>query len=105
MSTVYVLQAILLLAAITFLLRAVPFFMPKCLLEHPLFRDMANFMPLVVMVILVLSAFENASFFSHQKQIAIIAGIGMVVTFHLWFRNTLLSILSGVFIHIVILNA
>jgi len=104
MSSTYVMAAIVAMAVVTFALRVVPFILPKGVLQHPFSKQVAGFMPLVIMVILVADAFKTVPLSTNPDALALVIGIFTVAVMQYRFRIPLMSILAGVAIHIAILN-
>ena len=104
MNTSYILVAIVGMAAVTFLLRALPFVVPKAFVEQPIARRVAEFMPLLIMVILVTHAFKSVGMMPSVQVSAVAVGIGVVALLQYLWRLPLLSIATGLIVHIYLLN-
>ncbi len=104
MDNAYVLAAIAVMALVTFLLRLTPFIMPQTILNRPITRNIADFTPLMIMVLLVTDAFKGQSPDDLDAILPLVLGIGTVAAIQFWLRIPLISILVGVAVHIAALN-
>jgi branched-subunit amino acid transport protein AzlD len=100
----YVLGAILAMAAVTILCRATPFlfFMRR---RPPAIVDFLQvYIPPMIMTVLVLGSYKSLSFAEAPYGAPeLIAGVA-VAGFHLWKRNTLLSILGGTALYMLLIR-
>lgn len=101
MNSAYVAQVILAMAVVTFALRAVPFVLPKRFFEITLVQRSAKSMPLLIMILLVLNAFDGATFVLSGTAIPLLGGIATVAVLQLTLRVSLVSIIGGVAVHIL----
>lgn len=94
------LLAVLLMGAITFVLRAAPVLLPKAWLQSPLLRALNRALPLCVMALLLLSSLAIGtapqSPQSPHLLIAQILALACVWLTYRWRRNVLLSMVVGV---------
>lgn len=104
MDTIYVLTAIAVMAVSTFVVRLAPFILPKAILQTPLAKHIADFTPLVIMVLLVTNAFKGHAPNDLDSILPIAVGIAVVAATQIWLRIPLISILAGVLAHILLLN-
>jgi branched-subunit amino acid transport protein AzlD len=104
MNTDYIITAIILMAAITIALRAVPFLLPQGLFTHRLVQNIAKLMPLLIMVTLVAHSFQNATWSLSGSVTPIAAGVISTALMQYFVKVPLLSILVGLTIHITLLN-
>lgn len=104
MSTNYIIAAIIVMAAITIALRAVPFLLPQGLFTRPLVQNIAKLMPLLIMVTLVAHSFQNATWALTGSAPAIAAGVISTALMQYFIKLPLLSILVGVSTHIALVN-
>ncbi|GEM_PF-5321378 len=100
MDNHYVLCVILVLSVITFVLRAIPFLLPKQFFEKPLVAEMAKVMPLLIMVTLVLHAFDDVTLAFEGPAVPLLIGIAAVAGLHLFLKRAFLSIVGGVAVYI-----
>ena len=86
---------IVLMSAITFATRALPFVFFRSR-KPPRFLSMIEEqIPPAIMVILVFFSVKDIQISSWPYGIPQLSGIAVVVTLHLWMRNPMLSILAG----------
>lgn len=97
----YVIAAVLVTAAITWALRALPFVAIAPLRESGTVRYLSTRMPAGVMVILVLYCLRDLPV-TEARVMAPIAALAATVGLHLWRRNALLSILGGTGVHVLL---
>lgn len=103
-DTVYVYGGIALVAAGTFLMRALPFLAGRWLTRERWIRHMGLVLPLAIMVLLILqTAYQSAM--SYEKG-GIAEILSLVLTFILQWnvKNSLLSIFSGAALYVVLRN-
>ncbi|MFH8607174.1 branched-chain amino acid transporter permease [Streptomyces sp. NPDC018029] len=97
----YAIAAVLVTAAVTWALRALPFAALVPLRESGTVQYLAARMPAGVMVILVLYCLRDLPL-AGRSALAPIAAVAVTVGLHLWRRNALLSILGGTAVHVVL---
>ncbi|MGW9043319.1 branched-chain amino acid transporter permease [Streptomyces lydicus] len=97
--TVLALAAILVTAAVTWALRAVPFAARAPLRASATVQYRSTRMPAGVMVILVVSCLHDLPG-PHVRVLGPLATPAVTLTLHLWRRNALLSILGGTAVHV-----
>ncbi|MFD8596551.1 branched-chain amino acid transporter permease [Kitasatospora sp. NPDC059646] len=97
----YVLAGLLVMFAVTLLLRAAPFVLLGRLRESGLLRFLAVTMPAGVMVILTVYTLRDVPLAGAGP-----AAAGLVATLglHLWRRNALLSIVAGTAVYMLALH-
>ena len=93
--------AILVMAAIIFLTRLLPFLLfarrkPPALLSYLEWN-----IPPLVMLLLVIYCLKDVRWAGAPHGLPEIAGVGLVVLLHLWRRNALLSIAGGTMLYMV----
>lgn len=93
-STKYAIALILVMAAITQLLRFLPFALfAKCTPKAVLY--LGKVLPAATMAMLVVYCLKNVSFIGGSHGIPEAVAVLLVVALHKWRHNTLLSILGG----------
>ena len=93
-----------LMGAITWGLRALPFFFKDWLNAHPLVDYIKTRFPLLMMLILVVYASE-AYKTQHWADIqTAVLCMGLTAVLQLFFRNALLSLFVGVALYVVMVN-
>lgn len=95
MTDLHPVWLIAVIAAVTALLR----FLPFCIFagrETPTFVTyLGKVLPFAVMGMLVIYCLRNISFFASPHGIPELISVALVAVLHLWKRNTLLSIIGG----------
>ena len=98
----YVLAAVLVSAAVTWALRAVPFALLAPLRRSPLVPYLGATMPVGVMVVLVVHTLRDTPVLdpvaAAPTAMALVATVGL----HLWRHNVVLSIAGGTLVHVVL---
>ncbi|MGW1835895.1 branched-chain amino acid transporter permease [Streptomyces sp. NPDC002067] len=94
----YAIAAILVSAAVTWGLRALPFAALTPLRNSTTARYLATRMPAGVMVILLVYALRDVPV-THASALAPLTALAVTIGLHLWRRNALLSILGGTAVH------
>lgn len=91
---------IIMIAIITFLLRAFPFLVFSNRNEmNPVLLRMQKDLPIAVMILLVIYCIKNISFASPSNWLPQILSVCLVSIIHIKQKNVLLSILSGTFFY------
>ncbi|MFD9816966.1 branched-chain amino acid transporter permease [Streptomyces sp. NPDC059080] len=97
-DTRYAVAAVLVAAAVTWGLRALPFAVLTPLRASGTVRYLSTRMPAGVMVILLAYCLRDVPV-THARALAPLAALAVTVGLHLWRRNALLSILGGTAVH------
>ncbi|MEU0742659.1 AzlD domain-containing protein [Streptomyces sp. NPDC006134] len=97
----YVIAAVLVAAAVTWALRALPFAALVPLRDSAIVQYLSTRMPAGVMLILVVYCLRDLPL-THTRALAPSAALAVTVGLHLWRRNALLSILGGTAVHVVL---
>ncbi|MCX4835475.1 AzlD domain-containing protein [Streptomyces sp. NBC_01016] len=100
-DTTYAIAAVLVTAAVTWALRALPFAALAPLRESATVQYLSRRMPAGVMVILVVYCLRDLPV-TEVGAVAPLAALAVTVGLHLWRRNALLSILGGTVVHVVL---
>lgn len=100
-DTGYAVAAILVTAAVTWSLRALPFAAPAPLRASATVRYLSTRMPAGVMVVLVVYCLRDLPV-SESRAVAPLAALAVTVGVHLWRRNALLSIFAGTAVHVAL---
>lgn len=93
---------VLVSAAITWALRALPFAVLAPMRRSRVVRYLSVHMPLGVMVMLSLYTLRGVPDSSASSNIAIGVALAVTVALHAWRKNALLSIVVGTCVHVVI---
>jgi branched-subunit amino acid transport protein AzlD len=104
MEGVYVLAVIAAMGLTTFVLRALPFLASHWLQDHPLVRSLGRFLPLAIMSLLLVNAMLAEHADKNGGPWPELACVAMVALLQGFFRNALLSILTGTGVYVVLRN-
>ena len=106
MSTPMAIAAIAVMAAVTFLTRALPFLLfdrgeapPKIVLY------LGRVLPPAIIAMLIIYCLKGISFASPAGWAPQLIAVGAVVALHLWKHNNLLSIFGGTILYMVLVQA
>lgn len=96
----YILSIILIITAVTVLLRFLPFLIfqkktPKAIIY------LGNVLPYAIMGMLIVYCLRNISFISGSYGIPEIISVVAVILLHKWKHNTLISILGGTALYMI----
>ena len=101
----YTLSAILVMAAITFCTRIIPFiFFGKNKATPKYIVYIGNYLPPAVMAMLIIYCLRNVKLFLFPFGIPEIIGIITVAILHIWKRNNLISILGGTVVYMIMVQ-
>ncbi|MFD7665929.1 branched-chain amino acid transporter permease [Streptomyces sp. NPDC059788] len=100
-DTRYAVAAVLVTAAVTWGLRALPFAVLTPLRASRTVQYLSARMPAGVMVILLAYCLRDVSF-TQANSLAPLIALAVTVGLHLWRRNALLSILGGTAVHVIL---
>ena len=95
---------ILVIAAITFGLRAAPFILFRTGKTPKVVSYLGSALPPAVMGMLIVYSLRNVSALDAPFGIPELLAVAAVAGLHLWRRNTLLSILGGTVLYMVLLQ-
>jgi branched-subunit amino acid transport protein AzlD len=101
-ETPYILAAILISAAITWALRAVPFAFVVPMRRSAVLPYLNEYMPPGIMVILVFYTVRDTPVSITPLTVAVAAGLITTAGLHLWRQNATLSVLGGTAAHVVL---
>jgi branched-subunit amino acid transport protein AzlD len=104
-DTRYLLWLVLVSAAITWGLRAVPFAVLAPMRRSPLIGRLATQLPLGVMLILALSTVRGVSFHDGGRALGFVLAVAVTIALQLWRRSFMLSILAGTATYALITTA
>lgn len=96
--------AIIIMSLITFFTRATPFIFFKDKNPPELIQYIQQYIPPMIMVILVIYCLKDIRFFSKPYGIPEMVAILFIVIMHVWKKNPLLSILGGTIIYMVLIQ-
>ncbi len=105
MSNTMVALTIALSAAVTMLLRFLPFILIKGDRDTPkIITYLGKYLPYAIMAMLVVYCLKAVSVTAFPFGLPELFGVAAVVLLHLWRRNTLLSILGGTVLYMVLVQ-
>jgi branched-subunit amino acid transport protein AzlD len=91
----YLLGLVLVSAAITWALRAVPFALLAPMRRRPHIGRLAGQLPLGVMLILALSTMRGVSIHDTDRAMGFVVAVAVTIALQLWRRSAALSIVAG----------
>lgn len=100
----YLIAAVVLAAAITFALRALPFAVIEPLRTSRLAGELAGRMPAGLMLILVVYLLRDVPAQAPAAAAVTVAAAVLVGVLHLWRSNALLSIFAGTAVYVLATN-
>ncbi|MGP3977115.1 branched-chain amino acid transporter permease [Streptomyces sp. 8N114] len=100
-DTGYAIVAVLVTAAVTWSLRALPFAALAPLRASATVQYLSTRMPAGVMVILAVYCLRDLAL-TQPRVLAPLAALAVTIGLHLWRRNALLSILVGTAVHVTL---
>jgi branched-subunit amino acid transport protein AzlD len=98
----YLAAAVLVSAAVTWGLRALPFALLVTLRTSSLLAFVGEGLPVGVMTILVCYALRNTPVLDPAQAVPLAAGLAAVAGLHLWRGNAMLSIFGGTAVHVAL---
>lgn len=104
LDSAYVVGAIALMGAVTWVLRALPFFAARWLQDHPVVARVRAFLPTAIMALLLAHAMMGAHGQHPQWPWAELVCVGVVMALQWWLRHALLSIFVGTGLYVVWIN-
>jgi branched-subunit amino acid transport protein AzlD len=100
-DTRYLITAVVVSAAVTWGLRALPFAVLARLRTSAVVTYLAAVMPAGVMVILAAYCLRDLPHADRARVLATLLGVAVTAALHLWRRNALLSIVGGTTTYII----
>lgn len=104
MSNLDYLIAALIMAAVTFGLRAFPFVARGFIAHHKRIQTLGSRLPVAMMVLLTLYAMNVHNWSQPSDGYAQLVAVAVVAILQLWRRQALLSILSGTLVYMASMN-
>jgi branched-subunit amino acid transport protein AzlD len=101
-DTRYLVWLVLVSAAITWGLRAVPFAVLAPMRRSPVIGRLTEQLPLGVMIILALSTVRGVSFHDGGRALGFAFAVGVTIALQLWRRSSVLSIVAGTATYVLI---
>lgn len=103
-NTAHIAAMVLVSAAITWALRALPFAVLAPMRRSIVVRYLSLHMPLGVMVILALYTVRGVPSAPALSNVAVGAALAVTIGLHLWRHNALLSIVGGTVVHVLVMS-
>ncbi|MBR5535623.1 MAG: AzlD domain-containing protein [Clostridia bacterium] len=104
MNSTYALSAILIMAAVTALLRFIPFLVMGNRKTPAYVEYLGKVLPYAVMAMLVVYCLKGVDFTVAPFGVCEFISVGVVVGIHVWKRNTLLSIVLGTLCYMLLIR-
>jgi branched-subunit amino acid transport protein AzlD len=104
-DTSYLVAAVLVAAAVTWALRALPFAALNALRSSATVRELSARMPAGVMVILLCYCLRDLPVTHPARLLAPLVALAVTVGVHVWRRSALVSIVGGTLVYVVLANA
>lgn len=104
MDNTYVITAIAVIAAVTFLLRVLPFLIFGERKTPEYIEFLGKYLPFAIMGMLVVYCLKGVSFIEYPFGIPEAVAVVVVALLHIWKRNTLLSIVSGTACYMILIR-
>ena len=104
MTTAHAIAIVAVSAAVTVLLRFLPFILMRGKETPPYISYLGQVLPYAIMAMLVVYCLKDVSFVSYPHGIPEAAASLVVVLLHIWKRNTLLSIVGGTAVYMMIIH-
>ncbi|MEY5027807.1 MAG: hypothetical protein RLZ63_122 [Pseudomonadota bacterium] len=105
MNQSHALWALLIMGAITFALRGLPFVAARWLQSHPLIERMGRFLPLAIMALLLAHAIRGASQSHSGAPWPELAAVVLTIALQWRLKHPLLSLLAGTALYVWLLNS
>lgn len=102
MNNTYVLTGIFLMAVVTFLSRALPFYCMELFQNNPIIQFIAKALPFPIMIILVFYSIGDVSPLKYPYGLPEVLGILVTAVIHGYYRHLLLSIGVGILFYSVV---
>lgn len=100
----YLTLAVLISAAVTWSLRAVPFALLNRVRDSEMLPWLSARMPVGIMTILVFYTLRDTELVIGATTLAVLAGLAVTLLLHVWRRNAVLSVLGGTVVHVALLS-
>lgn len=104
-NLLYLLGAIGIMAAATFVTRATPFLLLRQNADHPTLHHLGRYLPPAVMMLLIIYSVKDVPLFDPPYGLPYWLAIAATALIHAWKRNALLSIAVGTGLFMWMLNS
>jgi branched-subunit amino acid transport protein AzlD len=103
-SSNYAVAAVVGMAAVTVLLRAVPFLAASPLKRYPIVERLGRFLPSAIMTLLVLQTLHGSAAENQAGPWQELVAIGVAIILQLWLRQALVSIFTATLLYVAFRN-
>ncbi|MFW0109833.1 branched-chain amino acid transporter permease [Rothia sp. P13129] len=103
-SVEYMLLAVLVASAVTFVLRAVPFAIKNALKDSPLIDHLSRWIPSGAMILLAVYALYHIDYSSSESFLPYLLGAVVTIIVHVSTRNMVASMVSGTVVCVLLAN-
>lgn len=103
-KTTHAILAIVIMAGVTFLLRALPFLIFSKKKTPPFIEYLGKYLPYAIMGMLVVYCLKDVRPLAYPYGLPELIAILIVALLHIWKRNTLLSIVCGVASYMILVQ-
>ncbi|MDO5719652.1 MAG: AzlD domain-containing protein [Actinomycetaceae bacterium] len=104
MTTTYIVSALIVIAVVTYMLRASAFVALRKVADRPVVVETGRVMPIGVMIILVAYTLTDVTFSSPGGWIPSAAGMLVTFVLHVKWSNSLVSIVAGIATYATLLH-
>lgn len=106
MNDRYILWAIIVVSAVTILLRFIPFLIFNSKRPTPaIILWLGKVLPYAIMGMLVIYCLKDITFTQYPYGLPELISCGIVVLLHIWKRNSLISIAGGTICYMILIQA
>ena len=100
----YIISAVLVAAAVTFVLRVLPFGLKKALAGSEILDALSHWIPLGAVALLAIYAISRIDFSSTHTAVPYLAGFVVTALVHLWKKNMVYSMIAGTATCVILIN-
>ena len=104
MRPIHILLSILVPAALTFGLRALPFLLLNKRVLPKRIEYLGNVFPMAIMATLVVYCLKSIPETAWQDNLILLAGVAVTVMVHLWKKSSILSITAGTVVYMALVH-
>ena len=104
MRSIHILLSILVPAALTFGLRALPFLLLNKRVRPKRIEYLGNVFPMAIMATLVVYCLKSIPETAWQDNLILLAGVAVTAIVHLWKKSSILSITVGTVVYMVLVH-
>ncbi len=100
----YIISAVLVAAAVTFVLRVLPIGLKKALAGSEILDALSHWIPLGAVALLAIYAVSRIDFSSTHTAVPYLAGFVVTALVHLWKKNMVYSMIAGTATCVILIN-